>query len=451
MDTLVKPSQTRSINLVTEIPGPRSRALLARRDAAVPRGLYRSTPVVVARAEGALVHDIDGNTFLDFAGGIGALAVGHTAPEVVAALQRQAADLIHVSALVATYEPYIALAETLNRLVPISGPTRTILANGGAEAVENAVKIARYATGRPGIIVFEGGYHGRSLLTLTMTSKFALFKRGFGPFAPEVYRFPFPNPYRDDDPGGDKAWTAFERGLVAQVMPEHVAAVVIEPVQGEGGFIPLPPPFMQRLRAACDRYGMLLVADEVQTGFARTGRLFAMEHFGVEPDLIVTAKSLAAGMPLSAVTGRAHLMDAPHTGGLGSTYGGNPLACAAALASIAIIERDALVARANHLGTIIAERFNRWYAEFELIGDVRGLGAMRILEIVKDRATKEPSVEEAMEVINRTIARGVMLIRAGLYSNCIRLLIPLVMTEDQLNEGLNVLEQSLREVNALRG
>lgn len=450
MDTLVKPPQTRSINLVTEIPGPKSREVLARRDAAVPLGLYRSTPVVVARAEGALVHDIDGNTLLDFAGGIGALAVGHTAPEVVAALQQQAADLIHVCALVATYEPYIALAETLNRLAPISGPTKTILANGGAEAVENAVKIARYATGRPGIIVFEGGYHGRSLLTLTMTSKFALFKRGFGPFAPEVYRFPFPNAYRDDDPHGDKAWAAFERGLVAQVMPEHVAAVVIEPVQGEGGFIPVPPAFMRRLRAACDQYGMLLVADEVQTGFARTGKLFAMEHFGVEPDLIITAKSLAAGMPLSAVTGRAHLMDAPHTGGLGSTYGGNPLACAAALASIAIIERDGLVERANHLGAIIAGRFDRWYGEFEMIGDVRGLGAMRILEIVKDRATKEPSVEEAMEVINGAIARGVMMIRAGLYSNCIRLLIPLVMTEDQLNEGLDVLEQSLREVNALR-
>src|SRR5688572_14520230 len=337
-----------TINLVTEIPGPKSRELVARREAATPRGAAKLTTIAVAKAHGAAVIDVDGNTLLDFAGGIGVLAVGHTPENVVQAIQQQAADLIHMCAIVATYEPYVRVAELLNEITPGDFAKKTILLNSGAEAIETAVKIARAYTGRPAIVVFEGAYHGRTNLTLAMTSRYGLFKKGFGPFAPEIYRLPFPNLYRrpdgmSEDAYIDDAIARLENGLIAQVDPTAVAAIVVEPVQGEGGFVPAPARFLQRIRELCDQHGMVMVADEVQTGFGRTGRLFAVEHFGIVPDLIATAKSLAAGMPLAAVTGKAEIMDGPHPGGLGGTYSGNPLACVAAIEAIEMIRQPAFL------------------------------------------------------------------------------------------------------------
>jgi 4-aminobutyrate aminotransferase / (S)-3-amino-2-methylpropionate transaminase / 5-aminovalerate transaminase len=441
-------ARTRSIDIRTEIPGPRSRELVARREAAVPLGLYKAHQIAVERAEGALVTDVDGNTYIDFVGGIGTLNAGHCPPEVVAAIQAQAARLLHFSALVGTYEPYIELCERLNAAVPIGEPCKTILANSGAEGVENAIKIARAATGRQAIVAFEGAYHGRTLMTLSLTSKYA-FKKTFGPFAPEIYRAPFPAAYRmglSEGEAVERCWEAFERLLVAHVGPEAIAAVIVEPVQGEGGFIPTPPEFMRRLREFCTRSGSALIADEVQCGFGRTGTLFAIEQMGVEPDIVVSAKSLAAGMPLSATSGRAELMDAAHVGGIGGTYGGNPLACVAAIEVLNMIERGGLLERARSIGHTFCERAMAWKQQLPLIGDVRGLGAMMALELVRDRATREPAAEEVLAVVERCARHGLLTMRAGLYANCLRLLMPLVITDDQLQEGLDVLEDGLRAV-----
>lgn len=441
-------ARTRSISLRTEIPGPRSREVVARREAAVAAGLYKAHPIAIDHAEGALVTDVDGNVLLDFIGGIGTLNVGHCPPDVVGAIQTQAAKLLHVSALVATYEPYVALCERLNAAVPISGPCKSLLANSGAEGVENAIKIARAATGRPAIIAFEGAYHGRTLMTLSLTSKYT-FKKTFGPFAPEIYRAPFPYRYRmgvDEATSVEQCWDAFERMLVAQIGAESLAAVIIEPVQGEGGFIPTPIEFMRRLRTVCDRYGVVLIADEVQSGFGRTGTLFAMEQLGVEPDLLVSAKSIAAGLPLSAVTGRAALMDKAHLGGIGGTYGGNPLTCVAALEVFHMIERDGLLARARVIGDAVAARTAAWQREFALVGDARGLGAMQAIELVKDRATRTPAPDETLAVISYCLQHGLITMRAGLYANCIRLLTPLVISDAQLQEGLDIIEAGLRSV-----
>lgn len=437
---------TRSIHLRTNIPGPRSRELLARREAAVPNGLYKAHHIAIESASGALVTDVDGNTFIDFVGGIGVLNAGHCPPSVVAALQEQAAKLIHFSALVGTYEPYVALCEHLNTVVPISGPCKTILSNSGAEGVENAIKIARAATGRQAIIAFEGAYHGRTLLTLTLTSKYA-FKKTFGPFAPEVYRAPFPAAYRmglSEEEAVARCWDAFERMLVAHVGPEAIAAVIIEPVQGEGGFIPTPRSFIQRLRDFCNRNGSILIADEVQCGFGRTGTLFAMEQMGVEPDILVSAKSIAAGMPLAATTGRAVVMDKAHIGGIGGTYGGNPLACVAALEVLKMFDDGELLRQAQRISAIVRERGTIWQREIPLVGDVRGMGAMMAIELVKDRTTREPAADEVLEVVQYCAEHGVLTMRAGLYANCIRLLMPLVITDEQLHEGLDVLDEALR-------
>ncbi|MDW8053516.1 MAG: 4-aminobutyrate--2-oxoglutarate transaminase [Anaerolineae bacterium] len=439
------------IQLKTELPGPKSRALLARREAAMPTGYGKSTPIAVRRAHGALVEDVDGNILIDFAGGIGALNVGHTPEEVVEAIRAQAGELIHICGLVATTEPHVALAEKLNQIVPISGAKKAMITSTGAEAVEQAVQIARAATGRAAVIAFEGAYHGRTLLTQTLTSKYALFKKGFGPFAPEVYRAPFPYLYRigigtslTDEEKLELVWEAFERMLVAHIMPEHVAAVIIEPVQGEGGFIPVPPVFMQRLREVCTRYGIVLIVDEVQSGMARTGKMFAIEHYGVEPDIITIAKSVGAGMPIAATVGRAELMDKVHPGGLGGTYSGNPIACAAALRAIEIIERDDLCARAAHLGAIARERLLEMQARYTLIGDVRGLGAMLAIELVTDLEARTPFPAEQTLALVQDIARnGVLMIRCGLYSNGLRFLFPLVISEAQLHEGLDVVEEAI--------
>jgi 4-aminobutyrate aminotransferase/(S)-3-amino-2-methylpropionate transaminase len=440
-----------AIRRVTEIPGPNSRAILERRANAVTRGLARSTDVVVERAEGALVHDVDGNTLIDLAGGIGMNAVGHCPPSVTAAIAAQAKDLVHICALVATYEPYIALCELLNEITPGDFPKKTLLANSGAEAVENAIKIARAYTKRSGILCFEGAYHGRTLLTLSLTSKYGLFKQGFGPFAPEVYRIPAPSMYRrpdgmTEDAYVDSCLSALDRAMIAQIDPAALAAIIIEPVQGEAGFIAMPERFLRRIRELCTQHGIVMIADEVQTGFGRTGELFALDHTDVVPDLITTAKALGAGMPISATTGRAEIMDAPHPGGTGGTYGGSPVACAAAIETIRLIREPAFLAHAREIGETMRAELLRMQEASPLIGDVRGLGPMLLIELVADRATREPAAAHALAVIRRSVASGVVLIRAGLYSNCVRFMPPLSITKAQLREGLAVVAEAIRHI-----
>jgi 4-aminobutyrate aminotransferase/(S)-3-amino-2-methylpropionate transaminase len=444
-----------AIQLQTEVPGPQSRAIAARREAATPRGAAKASSIVITKAEGALLTDADGNTLIDFAGGIGALAVGHCPPNVVAALQDQAEKLIHLCAIVGSYEPYVRAAELLNEVTPGDFAKKTVLLNSGAEAVETAVKISRSYTGRSAVIVFEGAYHGRTNLTLAMTSKYGLFKKGFGPFAPEIYRLPFPNMYRlpagmDEESYIEDALVRLEYAFTAQVDPSAVAAIVIEPVQGEGGFIPVPPRFLERIRELCTQHGIVMVADEIQSGFGRTGRLFAVEHYGVVPDLIVMAKSLAAGMPLSAVTGRAEIMDAPHPGGLGGTYSGNPLACAAAIEAIQTIRQPAFLARAQAVGERFRYQLRALQDDVSLVGDVRGLGPMILMELVSDREEKTPAAAETLEVVGEALKRGLVLMRAGIFSNCIRFLPPLNISDDLIDEGMGVVSDVLRAVEARR-
>lgn len=439
---------TKSIQLKTAIPGPKSQEIVARREAAVPNGLYKAHPIAIESAQGALVTDVDGNTYIDFVGGIGVMNAGHTMPGIVDAITEQSKKLIHFSALVGTYESYVELCERLNEAVPISGHCKTILANSGAEAVENAIKIAKVATGRQAIIAFEGGYHGRTLLTLSLTSK-TTFKKNLGPFVPEVYRAPYPYEYQCrmcTQQCSGACTDQLEKMLLTHIDANAVAAIIIEPVQGEGGFIPVPKTYMQRLRALCDKYGIVLIADEVQCGFGRTGTLFAMEQMGVEPDIIVSAKSIAAGMPLAAVTGRAHLMDSVHIGGIGGTYGGNPVACAAAIEVLNQFQDGDLLERSAAIGAQIRTRGAKWHQEFARIGDVRGLGSMIAIEFVKDRTTREPDADAVAKVSNYCLQRGVITMRAGLYTNCIRLLMPLVITDEQLHEGLDVLEEAIRSL-----
>jgi 4-aminobutyrate aminotransferase/(S)-3-amino-2-methylpropionate transaminase len=443
---------TRSISLLTDIPGPKSQAILARREAATPQGNAKLTPISIESAHGSLVTDVDGNRLIDLAGGIGVLAVGHTPERVVNAVTEQAARLLHMCAIVSTYEPFVEVAERLNRLAPGSFPKKTVLMNTGTEAVETAVHISRSFQKRQGVVVFEGAFHGRTNLTMSMTSKFNLFKKGFGPFAPEVYRFPFPNVYRrpigmSEEDFVDWHIRLLDHSFMAQVDPSHVAAIVVEPVQGEGGFVPAPFPWLRRLRELADQNGILLVSDEIQAGMGRTGRLWAIEHSEVVPDLLTTAKSLAAGMPLSAVVGRAEVMDAPHPGGLGGTYSGNPLACAAAIEAIDLISTPAFLARSTELGVRLRARLEAIQADHpDLIGDVRGLGAMLVLEFVKDPKTKEPWMEATAAVTAEAVKRGVIIIRAGLFSNCVRFLPALDISDEQLDEALEVVAASVAHV-----
>ena len=432
---------TRTIRLQTEVPGPESRRLAEREALAVAAPLRVHLPIYAAAAENATITDVDGNVFIDFAGGVGVVNAGHAHPRVVAAVAEQAERFLHTDFTVVPYETYVALAERLCALVPIAGPTRAAFFNAGTEAVENAVKLARLHTGRPAVIAFEGGFHGRTLLALTMTSKSHPYKVGMGPFAPEVYRTSYPNAYRGPD--AITALAQLERVLETHVAPEHVAAVVFEPQQGEGGFIPAPQAYVEGLRALCDRHGIVLVADEVQTGFGRTGRMFAMEHFGVEPDLVTVAKSIAAGLPLSGVIGRAEIMDGAHAGAIGGTYIGNPVAQAAALAVLDVIEDEGLVARAVVVGDRIREQMHAWQGRWPAIGDVRGLGAMLALELVRDPDSKEPAPELAAEVIDAALARGVILLKAGVHGNCIRVLCPLTIEEPVLDEALAAWEDAL--------
>ena len=435
---------TRTIEIRTEIPGPRSRAIAEREERAIARPLLVHLPIFAERAENATITDVDGNVFVDFAGGVGVVNAGHAHPRIVEAVVEQAARFLHTDFTVVPYEAAVSLAERLCALAPISGETRAAFFNAGTEAVENAVKLARLHTGRPGVIAFEGAFHGRTLLSMTMTSKFHPYKTGMGPYAPEVYRAPYPDEYRGPDAA--EALARLERIFETHVAPENVAAIVIEPQLGEGGFVPAPRAYMEGLRAICDRHGIVFVADEVQTGFGRTGHMFAMEHFGVEPDLMTVAKSIAAGLPLSGVIGRAEIMDGAHAGAIGGTYIGNPVAQAAALAVLDVFEEEDLVARGVVVGSRIRERMLDWQQRWPAIGDVRGLGAMLAIELVTDPATKEPAPDNARAVIAAALQRGLILLKAGVHGNCIRVLCPLTIEDAVLDEALEVWEEVLAAV-----
>ncbi len=437
---------TRVIEIRTEIPGPRGREILEREARAVARPLIVHEPVIADRARGATITDVDGNTFVDFVGGVGVANVGHNHPRVLEAIAEQADRFLHTDFTVVPYEGYVELAERLGALAPISGETRGAFFNAGAEAVENAVKLARLYTKRQAVIAFEGAFHGRTWMAMTMTSKTHPYKKGLGPFAPEVYRTPYPNPYRGPDAA--TALDELERLFMTHVSAEHVAAIVFEPQQGEGGFIPASADFVEGLRRICDDYGIVLVADEVQTGFGRTGRMFAMEHFVVEPDLMIVAKSLAGGLPLSGVIGKAEIMDDPHPGAIGGTFIGNPVALAAALAVLDVFEEEELVARAQVLGAALRARMLEWQARWAQIGDVRGLGAMLAIELVRDPATKEPAPELVERIIDEALRRGLLLLKAGVDGNCIRVLCPLTTSDAELEDGLRAWEEALAVVLA---
>ena len=437
-----------TIQLRTAIPGPRSQALMKRRNAAVVRGAYHATPVFVAKAEGAVIEDVDGNQLIDLAGGIGCLNTGHRAPAVIEAIRGQLDRFLHTSFNVLPYESYIAVCERLNALAPGKGSKKTLLVNSGAEAVENAIKIARSYTKRQAIISFEDAFHGRTYMAMAATSKTHPYKAGFEPFPGEVYRIPYAYCFRCsysltyptcEVHCARHLEDTFKRTVAA----ESVAAVIVEPILGEGGFVTPPAEFYPTLAEICRKHRILLIADEVQSGFARTGAMFACERLGLEPDLVVMAKSLGGGLPLAAVTGRAEIMDVPGAGQLGGTFGGNPAACEAALAVLDIIEKENLCARADALGERFRKRAAKWMAEWELVGDVRGLGAMQALELVRSRTTHEPADEETQRVSQYCYEHGLVTITAGSYGNVIRLLMPLVISDAQMDEALDVLEAAL--------
>jgi len=423
-----------------------SEELLAIRERSLPRGLKPALDFLVDRAQGSQVHSLGGDQYIDFIGGIGVLNVGHGHPKVVAAAHRQLDRLIHTSAQIALYEPYLQLAEKLCGLAPGDFPKKAILFSTGAEAVENTVKIARSYTGRPGIIAFSQAFHGRTLMGMSLTDTVKPYKEGFGPFAPEIFRAPFPYEYWGWD--SERALAALEESLRTSWPAAEMAALLIEPVLGEGGFVPAPFAFLQGLRRLADRRGLLLIADEVQSGIGRTGRVFAIEHSEVAPDLISIAKSLGGGFPLSAVVGRAEVMDGPTPGQLGSTYGGNPVACAAALVVLEVLQSEGLLARAELLGSILEERMGEWSRRFPLVGDVRVLGAMAGMELVRDRDTKEPATEATQLIIDRCREQGLLLLRAGPHHNVIRTLMPLNIPEELLLQGLDILERELGRASA---
>jgi 4-aminobutyrate aminotransferase/(S)-3-amino-2-methylpropionate transaminase len=437
--------------LITEVPGPRSRELLARRTAAVASGLGSSTPVFADAASGAIIRDVDGNQLIDLGAGIAVLNGGNSAPAIVDAVRRQLDRFTHTCMQVTQYEPYVELAERLNALTPGSFAKKTLFLSTGAEAVENAVKIARYATGRQAVVVFDHAFHGRTLLAMTMTAKAMPYKSGLGPFAPEVYRMPMSYPYRCPtgasaaDCGPSCAEEAMHL-MDKQIGADRIAAIVLEPIQGEGGFVVPAPGFVPAIAEYARANGIVFVADEIQTGFGRTGRVFAIEHEDVEPDLVTTAKSLAGGLPLAGVTGRADIMDSVHTGGLGGTYGGNPLACAAGLASVEAMEHEGWAERAAKLEPLILGRLRDMADKYAVIGDVRGRGMMCAIELVEDRSTKAPAKDATNRVLAATLAEGVVALKCGTYDNVIRLLPPLTIEEGLLNEGLDVLEKALASI-----
>ncbi|MFO7749591.1 MAG: 4-aminobutyrate--2-oxoglutarate transaminase [Desulfobacteraceae bacterium] len=417
----------------------------------VPQGPANLTPAFIKKASGAIMTDIDDREFIDFAGGIGVNNVGHCNPKVVAAIKDQAEKFIHTCFHVGMYDSYVELAAKLNELAPGDFPKQTMLANSGAEAVENAIKIARYATKRPAVISFENGFHGRTLLTMSLTSKVKPYKFGFGPFAPEVYRMPYPYCYRCPfglkyPDCGTSCADYLEDFFITNVAAESTAAVIAEPIQGEGGFVTPPPEYFKKLSKVCKKYGIALIIDEVQAGAGRTGKFFAIEHWGIEPDMITLAKSLAGGMPLSSVTGRKELMEVPHIGGLGGTYSGNPVSCSAALAVLDILYKDKMLERSRELGEILQKRFAELQEKHELIGEVRGKGAMLAMELVKDRETKVPATEETKKLTSLCFEKGLVILSCGNFGNVIRTLMPVVITDEQLERGLAILDESLTEL-----
>ncbi len=425
----------------------RSDELAALREREVPRAVFNTHLLFVSEAKGALIRDVDGREYIDFAGGIGVQNVGHCAQRVVEAIKVQAEKYIHTCFHVAMYEPYLELASRLNQVSPGDFPKMTMFANSGAEAVENAIKIARYYTKRLGVIAFENAFHGRTLLAMTLTSKVKPYKWGFGPFAPEVYRMPFAYCYRCSygqtyPECGIRCAEAIKDFFINQVSADQVAAIIAEPIQGEGGFITPPKEYFKRVKEICEENGIVFIMDEIQSGMGRTGYLFASEYYGVEPDIILSAKSLAAGMPLSAVTGKAEIMDAPHVGGLGGTYGGNPVSCAAALAVLDTIEQESLLDKARELGEKVRTELEGLQSKYEIIGEVRGLGPMLALELVRDRKTKEPAADEAKRLVQIAFEKGLVILSCGNFSNVIRTLMPLAIDEDQLERGLQILDES---------
>src|SRR5713101_5860440 len=445
-----------TIRIKTHIPCPNSQALSARRAKAVPRGLSHGTPIYVAKAEDAWLEDVDGNRYIDFAGGIGCANAGHRQQAVIEAIQTQLDKFLHTCVQVTPYEGYVKLAERMNEVTPGKFPKKTLFLNSGAEAIENAVKIARAYTKRPAIIAFEDAFHGRTMMTLALTSKTHPYKAGFAPFPSDVYRVPFAYCYRCSYslkyPSCDLYCARHLEDTFKRVVAnEEVAAVIAEPVLGEGGFIAPPPDYFEVLVDLCHKHGILFIADEVQSGFGRTGALFASQRYGIEPDLIVTAKSLGGGLPLAAVTGRAEIMDAPGPGGLGGTFAGNPLSCAAALAVLDLFETENLLTRANELGDRFQRRARAWQRRWPIIGDVRGLGGMQAIELVQSQETKTPATDETKKITQYCYEHGLITITAGTYSNVIRVLVPLVATNEQIDEGLDVLESALAAVCDKKG
>src|SRR5579872_2246773 len=445
-----------TIQLRTSIPGPKSKELAKRRKASVPRGLSHATPVYVARAQDAWLEDVDGNRYIDFAGGIGCLNTGQRNEVVLSAIEAQLQNFLHTCGQVTPYESYVRLAERLNQITPGKFPKKTLLVNTGAEAVENAVKIARAYTKRSGLIAFEDAFHGRTMMTLALTSKTHPYKAGFAPFPSDVYRIPYAYCYRCSYslqyPSCEMHCARhLEDTFKRVVASEDVAAVIAEPVLGEGGFVVPPPDYYRTLIDICHKHGVLFIADEVQSGFGRTGKLFASEHYGIEPDIIVTAKSIGGGLPLAAITGRSEIMDAPGPGGLGGTFAGHPVSCAAALAVLALFEQGNLLDRANELGAHFQRRARQWQKRWPLIGEVRGLGGMQAIELVKSPETREPAAEETRQITQYCYEHGLVTITAGSYSNVIRVLVPLVVTDEQMDEGLDVLESALQSVAEKKG
>jgi 4-aminobutyrate aminotransferase/(S)-3-amino-2-methylpropionate transaminase len=434
----------KTIELVTGLPGPKSREVLKRKEQVIVDAKSIYLPIVIDRAHGIVVHDIDGNTFLDWTGGIGCLNVGHTNESVSAALHAQVDRFLHTDFTMVPYESYVELAERLLAVTPISGPKKAAFFNSGAEAVENAVKLAKLATGRSAVITFERAFHGRTLMAMSLTSKQHPYKAGMGPFAPEVYRAPYPYAYRGDAiDAPEAALDELREMFTTHVAPENVAAIIFEPVQGEGGFIVPPTEWVQGLRQIADEHGIVLIADEVQSGYGRTGRMFAIEHFGVEPDIITVAKSIAAGVPISGVLGRAEIVDRAGDSTIGGTYVGSPLGCVAGLAVLDEIQRRDLLTRGRAIGERMRSRFEAMQATYPQRGDVRGLGPMLALEFVKDPASREPAPELATAVAEGAMHRGLMILKAGIHGQCLRVLVALVATDEQIDETLDVFEETL--------
>ncbi|MBP2231014.1 4-aminobutyrate aminotransferase/(S)-3-amino-2-methylpropionate transaminase [Azospirillum agricola] len=423
-----------------------NQSLVARREAAVSRGISAGLPIYIDRAENAEMWDVEGKRYIDFGAGIAVLNTGHRHPKVMEAVKAQLDRFTHTCMMVTPYDSFVELAEKLNALVPGDTPKKTAFFTTGAEAVENAVKVARAATGRPAVVAFSGGFHGRTLLGMALTGKVVPYKVGFGPFPADIYHVPFPNAYREISVA--ESLKALDTLFKSDVDPARVAAIIVEPVQGEGGFNIASPEFLQAIRAVCDKHGIVMIVDEIQTGFARTGKMFAVEHAGVEPDLITMAKSLAGGFPLSALTGKAALMDAPIPGGLGGTYAGSPLATTAALAVLDAIEEEKLCERAVVIGERIADRFRAMGQRNSLpvVGDVRNLGAMVAMELVTDRQTKEPAADLTKALVAKAAEKGLVLLSCGTYANVIRVLVPLTASDAVIDEGLDIIERSLEEL-----